>query len=237
MTLGDRVVLITGATGPAGRAVAARCAEAGSRIGLAGTDAGRLEAVARELGLDDDRWTPAVGDLRRRDAARSIAASVEERFGPIDVLVHAVGGWVGGTSVVDLDPDEVRGMLDQHVWTTLHMAQAVVPGMVERGWGRIVAVTSAVALDPVARQASYALAKAAEEALVRTLAREVGAAGVTANLLAVRTIDAEHAREREPSPKNASWTTPEELAASIVFLCSDEAAAINGARIQLHGRA
>jgi NAD(P)-dependent dehydrogenase (short-subunit alcohol dehydrogenase family) len=109
--------------------------------------------------------------------------------------------------------------------------------MVERGWGRIVAVTSAVALDPVARQASYALAKAAEEALVRTLAREVGAAGVTANLLAVRTIDAEHAREREPSPKNASWTTPEELAASIVFLCSDEAAAINGARIQLHGRA
>jgi NAD(P)-dependent dehydrogenase (short-subunit alcohol dehydrogenase family) len=60
---------------------------------------------------------------------------------------------------------------------------------------------------------------------------------VEANLLAVRTIDAEHAREREPSPKNASWTTPEELAASIVFLCSDEAAAINGARIQLHGRA
>jgi NAD(P)-dependent dehydrogenase (short-subunit alcohol dehydrogenase family) len=60
---------------------------------------------------------------------------------------------------------------------------------------------------------------------------------VTVNMVAVRAIDVQHARERDPSPKNASWTTPEEVVATFRFLCSDEAAAINGARIPLDGRA
>ena len=75
-------------------------------------------------------------------------------------------------------------MLDQHLWTTLHVLQAAVPGMVERGYGRIVAVTATSAANPGPRAAAYATAKSAEEALVRTLAREVASAGVTANLIA-----------------------------------------------------
>ncbi len=73
-------------------------------------------------------------------------------------------------------------MLDQHLWTTLHALQSVVPGMVERGFGRVIAVSSPLAADPGAKGASYAMAKAAEEALVRSLAREVSGSGVTANL-------------------------------------------------------
>jgi NAD(P)-dependent dehydrogenase (short-subunit alcohol dehydrogenase family) len=127
-------------------------------------------------------------------------------------------------------------MLDQHLWTTLQVVQAAVPGMVERGWGRIVAVSTTFAANPAAKGASYAIAKAAEETLVRALAREVGANGVTANVVVVKKIDTEHERESAPSPKNATWTTPEEIAAVMRFLCSDEAAAINGARIPLDGR-
>ena len=76
-----------------------------------------------------------------------------------------------------------------------------------------------------------------QETLLRVLAKEVAATGVTVNTVAVRAIDAEHVREHEPSPKNASWTTPEEVVATFRFLCSDDAAAINGARIPLDGRA
>lgn len=232
----DRVVLITGATGGLGRVVAATFAADGARLGLVGTDRDRLTALATELGLAPDRWVPAVADLADPEAARAAIGTVTERFGPVEVVLHFVGGWVGGTPVVDLDLDEVRGMLDNHLWTTLHVVQAVVPGMVERGWGRIVAVTSSFTANPVPNGASYAIGKAAEETLVRALAREVGSHGVTANLVAVKKIDTGHERERAPSPKNAGWTTPEEIAAVMRFLCSDQAAAVNGVRIPLDGR-
>jgi len=70
---------------------------------------------------------------------------------------------------------------------------------------------------------------------VLSLAREVANTGVTANILQVKTIDAAHERDRQPAPKNAAWTTPEEITAAILYLCSDEAHVINGARIPLYG--
>ncbi len=237
MTVDDgRVVLITGATGGLGRVVASTFSRDGTRLGLVGTDLDHLTSLATELGLGDDRWTPAIADLRDPQAARAAVDAVVERFGRVDVLLHLVGGWAGGTPVADLDLEEVRGMLDQHLWTTLHVVQAVVPGMVGRGWGRIVAVSTPFAINPAAKGSSYAIAKAAEETLVRALAREVGGSGVTANVVVVKKIDTEHERDREPSSKNAAWTTPEEIAAVMRFLCSDEAGAVNGARIPLDGR-
>jgi NAD(P)-dependent dehydrogenase (short-subunit alcohol dehydrogenase family) len=231
------VVLVTGATGVLGRAVVARFAADGVQLGLAGRDTGRLEALAADLGLGTDRWTPAVGDLRDPEAAAAVARTVEARFGRVDVVVHLVGGWTGGTPVVDLDPAELRSMLDQHLWTTLHLVRAVVPGMVERGFGRVLAVTSPLASNPGPRGASYAIAKAAEEVLLRSLSREVSGSGVTANLVAVRTIDTAHERETSPTTRNAAWATPEEIAGVLAFLASPAAAAITGARIPLDGRA
>jgi NAD(P)-dependent dehydrogenase (short-subunit alcohol dehydrogenase family) len=233
---GGPVVLVTGATGALGRVVVTRFGRDGARLALVGRDREKLEALAAEAGLAKDAWAPVVGELTDASAARAVADAVEDRFGRIDVLLHLVGGWAGGTPVVDLDPDEVRSMLDQHVWTTLHVAQAVVPGMVERGSGRVLAVSSPFAANPTGKGASYAMAKAAQEALVRSLARETAGSGVTANLVIIRTIDARHERETAPSGKNAAWTTPEEIADTLAFLASPAAAAITGARIPLDGR-
>jgi NAD(P)-dependent dehydrogenase (short-subunit alcohol dehydrogenase family) len=77
--------------------------------------------------------------------------------------------------------------------------------------------------------------KAAQEALTLAIAKESAGSGVTANILQVRTIDADRERDRNPSGKNASWTTPEEITAAILYLCSDEAGVVNGARIPLYG--
>jgi NAD(P)-dependent dehydrogenase (short-subunit alcohol dehydrogenase family) len=231
-----QVVLVTGATGGLGRVVVRRFAETGARLVLVGTDRDRLEAAAAEAGLADDDWLPVVGDLRDRDAARAVVDAADTRFGRVDVLLHLVGGWAGGTPVADLDPAELTGMLDQHLWTTFHLVQALVPGMVERGHGRLLAVSSPFAANPNAKGASYAIAKAAEELLLRTLAREVAADGVTANVVVVRKIDVDHERETAPAAKNATWTTPEEIADALVLLASPEAAAITGTRIPLDGR-
>jgi NAD(P)-dependent dehydrogenase (short-subunit alcohol dehydrogenase family) len=236
MSVPDRVVLVTGATGGLGRVVVRTFAEAGSRLGLVGTDRSRLEAVAADAGLAGDRWAPGVGDLTERAAAERAVAEVVERLGPVDVLLHLVGGYAGGGPIASFADDDLRSMLDQHLWSTLNVTRVVVPGMVERGWGRVVAVTASTAVTTPPNLAAYSVAKAAEETLLRTLAREVSGDGVTVNVLVGRKIDTEHERETAPSPKNAPWTTPEEIAAAMLFLCSVEAAAITGARMPLDGR-
>lgn len=236
MTRSDRVVLVSGATGGLGSVVVRTFAEAGARLGLVGTDGERLAGAAATAGLADDRWAPGVGDLTSREEAAAAVDQVVARLGPVDVLLHLVGGYAGGGRIEAFNDDELRSMLDQHLWSTLHIARAVVPGMVARGWGRIVAVTATTATTTPPGIAAYSVAKAAEETLLRTIGREVAGSGVTVNVLAVRKIDTDHEREREPSPKNAAWTTPEELANAMRYLCSDDAAAITGQRITLDGR-
>jgi len=231
-----RVVLITGATGALGRAAARSFAADGWRVGLGGTDPGGLAEVAREARLPEDRWAAAVGDLRSADGATAAAAGVIDRFGRIDVLIHVVGGFVPGAPIIELDPEQFRAMLDQHLWTTLFVTRAVVPGMVERGWGRVLAVTSSNTSSTPGRTAIYSTTKGAQETLLRVLAKETAGSGVTVNVVVARAVDAEHQRELEPSPKNAAWVTPEEIVATFRFLASDEAAAITGARIPLDGR-
>jgi len=233
----ERVIVITGATGVLGRAAASAFAAEGARLGLVGRDAGRLQALASDLGLDSDRRVSAVADLRDEAAASAAITMVRERFGRVDVLLHLVGGWVGGTALTETDPTVLTSMLGQHVWSTFNVARTVVPGMVQSGWGRIIAVSSTATLTPGPNVAAYLAAKAAQEALLRSLAREVASRGVTVNVLAVKVIDADHERERAPAGKNAGWTTPNEIVATMRYLCSDDAAAINGTRIPLDGRA
>jgi NAD(P)-dependent dehydrogenase (short-subunit alcohol dehydrogenase family) len=234
MAPADPVVLITGATGGLGRVAARTFGADGARLALAGTDEDRLRDVATAAGLDDDSWLPVVADLRDRAATRDVLGAAVATLGRIDVLLHLVGGFSGGTPIAELEPDDIAGMLDQHLWTTFHVSQALVPGMVERGWGRVLAVTSPVASEPTAKSAPYAVGKAAEEAFLRTLARETADTGVTVNLVVVKAIDVDGVRTSDP--KKASWTTPDEIAATLRFLASDAAAAITGARIPLHAR-
>jgi NAD(P)-dependent dehydrogenase (short-subunit alcohol dehydrogenase family) len=222
------VVLITGATGPLGRAAAARFSLDGARLVLVGTDLPRLEALAADLKLNAARTHLATADLRDADAARAMAASAIERFGRIDVLLHLVGGWAGGTGVVGLDHAEVRRMLDQHLWSTLHAVQAVAPGMIERGFGRVLAISSPLAGTPGPKGASYAIAKSAEEIILRSLAKEAAGTGVTANLLLVRAIAG-----GEGAP--ASAVPPEELVETLAYLASPAAATVTGQRIAIGG--
>jgi NAD(P)-dependent dehydrogenase (short-subunit alcohol dehydrogenase family) len=177
----------------------------------------------------------ADADLRRADAAASAVSAVVDRFGSVDALIHVVGGYHGGETVVDVRDAEVGAMLSQHLWTTLNMVRAAVPVMTAAGWGRVVAVSSPFASTPGKAVAPYAIGKAAQEALLGGLAREVAGTGVTVNLVLVKTIDVEHQRDTEPSPKTASWTTPEEISAVIGHLLSDDARAVNGAKIPLFG--
>jgi NAD(P)-dependent dehydrogenase (short-subunit alcohol dehydrogenase family) len=236
VALADRVVAVPGATGAAGRAAVAAFAAEGCKLGLIGTDMAKLATLAADLGLAHGRWHGAAGDVTQADDVRRVVGEITNGLGPVDVMVHVVGGWLGGTPAVELDPADVATSFDQHVFSTLHMVQSTVPGMVERGWGRIFAISQPLASEPGPRGGGYLMAKAAQEVMLRSLARDLAGSGVTANLLIVKTIDKDHERDTAPTTKNAQWTTPEEIAAAMVVLCGDAAATINGARIPLFGR-
>ena len=235
MVLENRVVVITGATGGLGRVVAHSMAERGARLAFLGRSIERLEQLASEIGLAEDRYLAVEVDLGNPVEVETAAETVAGKFKKIDVLLHLVGGWTGGKSVVEADPDDVSTMLSQHVWTTFYMAQAFIPHLVDNKWGRLIIVSSPFAASPRAKGAPYAMGKAAQEALMLTLAQELKGTGVTANILLVKTIDVKHSRENDPSPKNAFWTTPEEIANAALYLCSDEAKMVNGARLPLYG--
>ncbi len=235
MGLENRVVIITGATGGLGSIVTHRLAETGAKLALVSTNTEKLGDLARELSLPQDRLLTYAVDLRQPASAEKVKIAVTEKFGRAEVLLHFVGGWIGGKPTTQVAAEDVETMIQQHLWTTFYLAQALVPHLVSNGWGRIIVVSHPNVSTPPANVAPYVVGKSAQEALMLTLAAELKDTGVTANILRVRTIDVKHERDRERTAKNASWTTPEEICAAIFYLCSDEARTVNGARIPLYG--
>ena len=231
----NRVAVITGATGTLGSVLARALAREGARLALLSTSEEKLLHLAGDLGLPDDRAFTGAFDLTMADGAERAANAVIEKYGRVDMLLNVVGGWTGGKRVTEVSADDVTNMLNQHLWSTFHLARAFLPHLDANGWGRIVVVSSPFASNPPAELSAYVIGKAAQEALVLSIAKEVAHSGVTANIVQVRTIDANHERDRNPSGKNAAWTTPEEITAAILYLCSDEARVVNGARIPLYG--
>ncbi len=226
----DRVAVITGATGNLGSVVARALASEGARLALLSTNEDKLEKLASALQLPDDRVLTGAFDLTTAEGTKQAASAVIEKYGQVDILVHVVGGWTGGKRVVDTPAEDVSGMLNQHLWTTFYLAQALLPYLEANKWGRIVVVSSPFASKPPVELSAYVVGKAAQEALILSIAKESASAGVTANILQVKSIAAAN-----ETPKKASATTPEDITAAILYLCSDEAGMVNGARLPLYG--
>jgi len=222
--MNNPVVVITGATGATGAAAARAFAVEGASLALLSHDQPKLEALAADLNLPSGRLLTRVADLRKPSAVRSAERFITTRFGCVDVLLHLVGGWTGGKTLTETPADDLETMLNQHAWTTFHLLQAFTPNMLAHGWGRVIVVSSPVTANPSAKLSAYAAGKAAQEALVTTFAQEARESGVTANIIQVRAIDAEG---------KGKGTSPADIVAAMLYLCSDGAAKISGARIPL----
>jgi NAD(P)-dependent dehydrogenase (short-subunit alcohol dehydrogenase family) len=235
MGLEQRIVVITGASGGLGKFVTHHLAELGARLVLVGTDEKKLAELGNGLPRSYKDWLAVPADLIQPGLADKVLQAALARFGRVDILLHFVGGWIGGKPVVEVQAQDIERMLQQHLWTTFYLAQAFVPHMLANGWGRLVIVSSPSVAATPANRAPYTIGKSAQEALILTLAHELSGSHVTANALRVKTIDVGHERDRQPAPANRSWTTPEEIVAALLYLCSDEGQAVNGAHIPLYG--
>jgi NADP-dependent 3-hydroxy acid dehydrogenase YdfG len=232
----DTVVAISGAAGGLGPTVARLFADAGASLAVAGRSAERLQALLDGLGLPAGRRLATAVDLGDAAAAKGWAEEVVGVFGRVDVVLHLVGGYRGGTAISDIAPADWDFLHEMLVRTTLNVVRAFAAPLKSDGRGRFIGVSSPKSLAPSARGALYAAAKAGSDALVLALADELKGSGATANLVVVDSIDVPETRGREPKKAYGKSTTAEEIAAAMIYLCSDGAASINGARIPLVGR-
>jgi 3-oxoacyl-[acyl-carrier protein] reductase len=221
----NRVIVITGATGALGSKTAHAFAARGHSLILLDNDQAKLDSLTRDLNLSAERLFASVVDLRNGDAVRTTAEAIAARFGGIHALIHLVGGWVGGKTLADSDPADLDFMLGQHVWTTFHLFQSFTPQLVRNLWGRVIVVSASTVSNPPGNAGTYTAAKAAQENLVLSLAAELKDQGVTANIIQVRAIDAS---------RSGKGTTPEEIVAAMMYLCSEEASKVSGARIPVY---
>jgi NAD(P)-dependent dehydrogenase (short-subunit alcohol dehydrogenase family) len=233
-TLSNRVVLVTGAAGNLGRAVAQAARAAGARVVLADRSGERL---ARLYPAPDEQLL-ATGDTDFTDeaAVARLADAALKRFGRIDALVNTIGGFTGGRPVHEEDLASWDRMMAINLRTTLLASRAVIPAMIRQGGGRLINVGARAALGGVAGLGAYVAAKSAVIRLTETLAAELRDQGITANCVLPGTIDTPENRRDMPKADFSRWVPPADIAEVIVFLASDASRAVSGASIPVYGR-
>ena len=221
------VVMITGAAGALGRAVAQRFAAEGAQLVLLDRDAAPLATLfpqaALNLGVD-------ITD------AASVGAAVERALatcGRIDVLVHVAGGFEMGETVATLSRESWQRMMDLNAWSFVALAHGVVAPMQRQKSGCIVAVSAAAAGSGQALKGAYIASKSALQRLVETLAEEVAADGIRVLSVAPTTLDTPANRAAMPDADRSAWVSTEQAAAAIAFAASAGGGALTGPHLRL----
>lgn len=233
-SLAGRVIAVAGGAGNLGPTVVRRLASAGARVCVCGRDRSSLDALAAET---ESKIDTDVVDLLDAAATKEWAASLAERHGRADGLVHLVGGWRGGASIEEApleDWDFLQGLL---VRTVQNTTQAFAPHLLASGCGRFVLISAGQAQTPTHPNAVYAAAKAASETWTLALADRFRGAGATANIVVVGAIVTPAMRAESPDKDFSTFTPAEGIAEAIAYLCSDAAASMNGQRLTLRGAA
>jgi NAD(P)-dependent dehydrogenase (short-subunit alcohol dehydrogenase family) len=231
--LDGRVYAIAGIGGGLGPVVAERLGEAGAIV--AGTDVSqeRIDEIAAELGLPEERWDGRTVDLLDEDATKGWAAALNERFGRVDGVLHLVGGWRGGQPLHEEPLSDWALLHDLLVRTVQHTTRAFHDALVASEHGRFVLVSAKQAQSPSNSNAAYAAAKAAAEAWTLAFAHGFAPGSATANIIVVDAILTPRMREESPGEAFPTFTPAEDIAAAMLFLCSDAASTMNGQRFPL----
>jgi 3-oxoacyl-[acyl-carrier protein] reductase len=240
--LEGRVALVMGASRGIGRAIAATLADEGARVAIASRSREALEEAAREI---DGEASPFVADASDLERMGALPGEVAEALGPVEILVANTGGPpLGGA--LDHEPEEWERAYRSLVLAPRVLAGAVVPGMRERGWGRIVNVGSSSTREPIPFLNLSNSHRMAAVGFLKTLSREVAGNGVTVNTVATGRFGTERLADAAGSLDAAETAAktevpagrlghPEEYGDLVAFLCSNRAAYITGTVIPIDG--
>ena len=233
-----RSAVVTGGTGNLGHAVVAAYLGANAHVCVAVRDAAKGTALQAALAdqagtLDDPRLMVVNADPADPLAMAALVDQVMRAWGRLDILANLAGRFASGSPN---DADAAQELWEANVRTTLVAAEACLRPMRARGRGRIVSVAASAALRGGKGAAGYAMSKSAIVRWTESLAAEVKGEGITVNCVLPGTIDHPANRAAMPKADPATWASPAEVAATILFLSSDEASGITGAAIPITAR-
>jgi 3-oxoacyl-[acyl-carrier protein] reductase len=239
--IGERVALVTGASKGIGRGIAAALAAEGARVAVASRSRERIQATAAEIGGRGFEYD--TGDVER---AGELVTSVEAELGPVDILVTNTGGPPGGPDPLSFTREQWEAAYRSLVLAPMALIQAVMPGMRERGWGRVLNVASSAVREPIPSLMLSNAHRSGTLAAFKTIAREVAGDGVTVNTMLPGRIATDRIFEmsgsREAAEAAAAKEVPagrlgtvEEFGAAAVFLCSAPASYVTGVALLVDG--
>jgi 3-oxoacyl-[acyl-carrier protein] reductase len=237
--LGGKAALVTGASGGIGAAIARALHGAGAKVVLAGTRGAVLETLAAELG---ERAFVAIADLADPGAGDALVKTTEAQAGQLDILVNNAG-LTRDQLALRMKDEDWQKVIDVDLTAGFRLARAAMRGMMRRRWGRIIGIASVVGVTGNPGQANYAAAKAGMIGMSKALAAEVASRGITVNCVAPGFIATamtealtEEQRQRLAGVIPIGRVgTPEEVAAAVLFLASDEARYVTGHTLHVNG--
>ena len=237
--LTGKTALVTGASGGIGEAVARALHAQGATVVLHGTRAEKLEALQKDLGA---RAFALAVDLSDRDAVAGLVDAASALAGPISILVNNAGITRDGL-LMRMKDDDWDSVLEVNMTASMSLCRAVMRGMMKARTGRIISISSVVGVTGNAGQTNYAASKAGMIGFSKSLAAEVASRGLTVNVVAPGFIETPMTDVLDESQKSALLTRvpagrlghADEIAATVAFLASDEAAYITGATLHVNG--
>lgn len=262
LQLSGRRALVTGASSGIGEAIAKTLAAEGVRVVVHGRDAARTEAVTAAIRAAGGEAEPALGDLATEAGAEGVADAAQAAFGGVDILVNNAGAPSDpalGMGIFDLAPKHWVETYERNLVSALRLSGRFSPQMTERGWGRIIQITSGLAFSPRGLQGDYTASKAALNNFTFSLSRALKNTGVTVNgvspgmtvtpiLEAWLESMAENAGLGRDRVKGEAFVLenvfelsvarlglPQDIADAVAFLASPRADYINGTTIRVDG--
>lgn len=238
-----RTALITGSGRNIGRAIALDLAARGYSIVLNGSaDRQACQNVADEITAAGGKSVIAMGDIGVREQAKAIAKTGIDEFGAVDVLINNAAVRPD-TDFLSCEEDEWDRVLDINLKSSFWLARACLPGMIEKGWGRIIHFTGMNAQQGYNGKSAVSVSKHASWGLTKSLAKEFGRQGITTNIISPGTIVGEvvypgHVNQMDALLQNnpsGRLGTPEDIASAVGLLVSDEGGFINGQLLQVNG--
>jgi 3-oxoacyl-[acyl-carrier protein] reductase len=237
--LSGKGALVTGASGGIGGAIARAFHAAGANVALSGTRKDALEALAAELG---DRAHAMPANLGDPDAPAQLAKDAGAAVGTLDILVNNAG-LTRDMLAMRLSDEDWSQVIEVNLTAAFRLSRAVLRGMMQRRWGRILNITSVVGATGNAGQANYAASKAGLVGMAKSMAQEVASRGITVNCVAPGFIETAMTEVLKDDVKEkllgavpaGRFGSPEDIAAGVLYLASDEAAYVTGQTLHING--
>jgi NAD(P)-dependent dehydrogenase (short-subunit alcohol dehydrogenase family) len=243
LRLAGKAAIVTGAAGGIGTATCRLFAREGAVIIAADLDSEGAARIAKEIEAQGGRAIACTVDIRDLDQIEAMASAAQSAFGPIHILVNNAG--VGEQMhFLDISPSVWKKMLDVNLTGTFQCAQVIAREMARSGGGRIVNISSHAGLLAPSGRAAYAAAKGGIIAMTRVMAVDLAQQGIAVNCIAPGPVDLPRLAGLHNEERRAAWHEaiplrrygqPEELAAAILFLASDEASYVNGQTLAVDG--